>query len=124
MRSLLLAALLTTAACGSPKTDQSTSEQPTPIAFDGALTTNEAARIAHGERLTWVLGCRGCHGKDLTGRNFTEDDPQYGPVYASNLTLALPHYSDAAFERLLRTGKHPDRKDLWIMRHGETRITL
>ena len=115
MRCLLFAALLATAACDSPKSDQSKPDEPTPIAFDGASATDKAARIAHGERLTWVLGCRGCHGKDLTGRNFTEDDPQYGPVYASNLTLVLPHYSDAAIERLLRTGEHPDRKALWIM---------
>lgn len=104
---LVLTAL---AGCGSTK-----KAEPTPIAFDGASATDKAARIAHGERLTWVLGCRGCHAKDLAGRNFTEDDPQYGPVYASNLTLVLPHYSDAAIERLLRTGEHPDRKALWIM---------
>ncbi|MEO8175593.1 MAG: hypothetical protein ABI626_02925 [Sphingomicrobium sp.] len=77
--------------------------------------TEAAARVAHGQRLTWVLGCRGCHGKDLAGRNFTQDEPQYGPVYASNLTLVVPHTSDAALERLLRTGEHPDRDNLWIM---------
>lgn len=115
MRFLLFAAALATAACGSPKSDQSAPEEPAPIAFDGALTTATTARAEHGQRLTWVLGCRGCHGKDLAGRNFTEDDPQYGPVYASNLTLVLPHYSDAAFEQLLRTGEHPDRKALWLM---------
>ena len=111
MRGWAAALVLTAlAGCGPAK-----KAEPTPIAFDGASASDKAAQIAHGERLTWVLGCRGCHGKDLAGRNFTEDDPQYGPVYASNLTLVLPHYSDAAFERLLRTGEHPDRKALWIM---------
>ena len=112
MRFWWVASLITAAACQQQPKQPA---KPPPIAFDGAGSTDQAARIAHGERLTWVLGCRGCHGKDLAGRNFTEDDPQYGPVYASNLTLVLPHASDAAFEHLLRTGEHPDRKDLWIM---------
>jgi cytochrome c553 len=112
MRFWWVVALVTVAAC------QQLPEQPAkprPLSFDGASATDSAARIAHGERLTWVLGCRGCHGKDLAGRNFTEDEPQYGPVYASNLTLVLTHYSDAVFERLLRTGEHPERKNLWMM---------
>ncbi|WP_309661201.1 c-type cytochrome [Sphingomonas sp.] len=115
MRCWLFGVLLAMTACGSPKTDQPAGEEPTPIAFDGTDGTDAAARITHGERLTRVLGCSGCHGKDLTGRNFTEDDPQYGPVYASNLTLVVPHYSDAALEKLLRAGEHPDRHSLWIM---------
>ena len=111
MRGCLAALVLTAVAGCSPGKQPQLSQ----IAFDGAGATDKAARNAHGERLTWVLGCRGCHGKDLAGRNFTEDDPQYGPVYASNLTLVLPRYSDAAFERLMHTGEHPERKNLWIM---------
>jgi cytochrome c553 len=111
MRYWAIAALLLAACQQQPKP----LAKPAEISFDGAEVTDAAAKIAHGERLTHVLGCRGCHKADLTGSNFTADEPQYGPVYASNLTLVLPNYSDAQLERLLRTGVHPTRGNLWIM---------
>lgn len=113
MRAIVgLAMLAAVTAC---KGSNRAPDAVAPITFDGAGVTDTAARVAHGERLTRVLGCNGCHGEQMTGRNFTADHPEYGPVYASNLTVVLPHYSDAAIERLLRTGEHPARKDLWIM---------
>ena len=51
-----------------------------PTSFDGALTNDKAALIRHGDRLADVLGCRGCHGKNLQGTFFTKDEPQYGPL--------------------------------------------
>lgn len=89
--------------------------QPAQIAFDGAVVSSAAARVAHGQRLTYVLGCRGCHGDDLAGRNFTAGEPQYGPLYASNLTRVVPGDSDAQVEAILRTGVHPQRKTVWAM---------
>lgn len=88
---------------------------PQPVTFDGALTTDKAAILRHGERLTWVLGCRGCHGKDLQGTFFTKDEPQYGPLYASNLTVEIPEYSDAQLDGIIRHGVHPERKTVWGM---------
>ena len=75
--------------------------------FDGGLATDPAARIAHGERLSWTLGCRGCHGEKLQGRRFYE-------AYAANLTRKMPTLSDAQFERILRHGT-PGGKELWGM---------
>ena len=100
---------LAVSGCGSGV--QSNSEepaQPPPIAFDGALVHDAAARRAHGERLTWVLGCRGCHGNDLQGKRFYE-------LYASNLTRDVPKYTDAQLTRLMREGVHPSGRDLWAM---------
>jgi cytochrome c553 len=82
--------------------------KPAEIAFDGSQVTNASAKLAHGERLSWVLGCRGCHGKDLQGHRFYER-------YASNLTRELPKYSDAAIERVLRTGVPHDNREPWGM---------
>ena len=81
--------------------------QAPPLAFDGAAATDEAGRRKHGERLTWVLGCRGCHGDGLEGHPFYE-------VYASNLTRDIHRYDRAEFERVLREGirKSPT---LWAM---------
>lgn len=78
------------------------------IAFDGAQVSNAAAERAHGERLSWTLGCRGCHRENLQGGRFYER-------YASNLTRELPKYSDADIERLLRTGVPRDGRELWGM---------
>jgi mono/diheme cytochrome c family protein len=62
-----------------------------------------------------VLGCTGCHGKDLAGKNFLEDEPEMGTLYASNLTQVAPHYTDAQLDENVRRGIHPTRKDLWAM---------
>jgi cytochrome c553 len=102
---LLLAAALV--ACG-PAPEAAAPDQPAPIAFDGSLVTNASAKVAQGERLTWVLGCRGCHGKQLQGKDF------YG-VPASNLTRDIHKYSDMQFARLLRDGQRLDNRDLWAM---------
>lgn len=81
---------------------------PAPITFDGALATDKAALIRHGERLTWVLGCTGCHRKNLQGGRFFE-------LYASNLTRELPKYSDLQFDDLLRRAQRPNGKVVWGM---------
>jgi cytochrome c553 len=89
--------------------------KPAEVTFDGALAPNRTASLAHGERLTYVLGCRGCHGKDLQGTFFTKDEPQYGPLYASNLTVEVPEYTDAQLEGIVRRGVHPERRTVWGM---------
>jgi len=81
---------------------------PAPITFDGAGAAAIPAKVAHGERISWTLGCRGCHGPELHGHRFYER-------YASNLSRDLPMYSDADIERLLRTGVPRDGRDLWGM---------
>src|SRR5438477_852771 len=73
-------------------------QKPREITFDGAAGSETAGMLRHGERLTYVLGCRGCHGKNLQGTFFTKDEPQYGPFYASNLTVEVPEYSDAQLD--------------------------
>lgn len=107
MRGLFLVAVLSVAGCGSPAAEQ-TEPEPPPIAFAGALVSDQSARIAHGSRLADVLGCRGCHGKELQGRRFYE-------LYASNLTRDLAGYTDEQLERLLRDGVHPTGRDVWGM---------
>lgn len=104
MRYWAIAALLLAACQQQPKAPA----KPAEITFDGAQVTDAAARIAHGERLTHVLGCTGCHNKGLVGDRFYE-------LYASNLTREIPKYSDAQFDRLLRHGERPNGKDLDAM---------
>jgi len=108
-KRLLAAALLCIglAACG-PK-------RPPEIAFDGAQAQDPSAIRVHGERLTHVLGCTSCHGVRLEGAQFEPEMKQYGPLYASNLSLLVPHYSDADLDAIVRRGTHPSRKTVWVM---------
>lgn len=84
------------------------------ITYDGAFATDREALLKHGERLTKVLGCRGCHGKDMQGKP-SNDDPAFGTLHPSNLTLAMARYNDAQFERVLRAGYRHDGTALWGM---------
>jgi cytochrome c553 len=103
---MLLLLVLATAACDGQRTEQA--QAIAASSFDGALATEAAARVAHGERLTWVLGCRGCHGPDLQGEWFYE-------LQAANLTRDAAHYDDAALERVIREGRRPGGRELWAM---------
>jgi mono/diheme cytochrome c family protein len=114
MRVVLITLLAATAAC-SKANHEADAAKPVQIAFDGAAATDSAAKLRHGERLTHVLGCTGCHAAQLTGKNMLEDDPQMGTLYASNLTQVIPRYTDAQVDQILRHGVHPTRKDLWGM---------
>jgi cytochrome c553 len=112
MRVFTLFAVAALAACSkAPQRASATVE----TAFDGAAVAETAARIAHGQRISYVLGCRGCHTDTLTGQNIFDDAPQFGVMYAPNLTQFVPRHSDAQIEAILRTGVEPARKDLWGM---------
>ncbi|MEO6581288.1 MAG: cytochrome c [Sphingomicrobium sp.] len=116
MRAMAVLALLLAAGCegaDSSKTSSATPEPP--VTFDGAMVTEAAARLAHGERLTRVLGCRGCHGKALQGELWDDEPKGYGVTWASNLTTAIPAMTEAELRALLTKGVHPRRRDLWVM---------
>lgn len=105
---LLVGFLCATAAYGSSKNTQDARAAEPVAALDGALAESAKAQIAHGDRLTQVLGCTGCHDKDLQGKRFYE-------LYASNLTREVPRYSDEQLKRLLREGVRPTGRDVWAM---------
>jgi mono/diheme cytochrome c family protein len=98
MRVCGVALLLFAAAC------QQNSAQ---VAFDGAEATEAAGQVAHGERLTHVLGCRGCHGSQLQGHRFYER-------WARNLTQYVPKHDDTELIEVLRVGGEPG-EELWGM---------
>src|SRR3954451_23048972 len=97
--------LLLASACGQQSAPPQKADETT---YEGAKASNAAALVAHGERVSWTLGCRGCHDENLQGGTFYER-------YASNLTRDLRKYSDAEIERVLRTGVPPDGRELWGM---------
>lgn len=56
-----------------------------------ALASSEP--VKHGERINKVLGCTGCHGDDLAGKDWSE--PGYGTLWTANLTRSGERWSDA-----------------------------
>jgi mono/diheme cytochrome c family protein len=60
-----------------------------------------------------VLGCNGCHGDDLTGRDWSE--PGFGQLWTANLAHAVPGYSDQQLTEVIQTGVRPDGRELWGM---------
>jgi cytochrome c553 len=112
MRTRAIPFLLVATAC-----QQQTKPSPKPveITFDGAQATDAAAVRAHGERLTHVVGCTSCHGPHLEGEQFEPEMTQYGPIYASNLTVEVPEYTDVQLDGIIRHGMHPERQTVWVM---------
>lgn len=89
--------------------------KPAQLSFDGAGYKDDISKVIHGERLSWVLGCKGCHGANLQGGNVTKDDPNFGDMNAPNLTLLMATYSDAELEKVIRHGRPKDGREFWFM---------
>jgi mono/diheme cytochrome c family protein len=115
MRALVSGIALIVAAC-QQNARQEAKPSPTPADFtyEGADHSSEADKVAHGERLSHVLACVGCHGSDLRGKNMA-DKPEDGAMFSPNLTLLVARYSDADFDRLFREGVPKDGREFWFM---------
>lgn len=115
MRVVIVAlAVLGLMACDRRPDKPAIEAKPVVLTYDGAMALEPAALVKHGERLSKVLGCRGCHGDTLQGEKFA-DEPGFGAIHASNLTLALHSYDAAGVERALRQGRRPNGSELWAM---------
>ena len=69
---------------------------------------------SRGAGIARALGCTDCHGRKLDGKAVL-DDPTIATLFSSNLSRALPRYTDAQIARTLRTGIRPDGSKLWYM---------
>ncbi|WP_265563708.1 c-type cytochrome [Sphingomicrobium arenosum] len=87
-----------------------------PAGFVGADYKTESARLAHGKRVSDLMGCTGCHGDALQGNDFGAMIPLLEGLWATNISRTLPDMSDAELERLLREGVHPDPgREIYLM---------
>src|SRR4026207_1501740 len=117
---LMLAAAGCTTRDGEPRKAEPT-VVPTAVAFDGADYENQAAKPAHGKRIAPLFAGAACHGADYSGNDFGAAIPIVKGLWASNISLAIPAMSDAALERLLREGVHPDR-EIYLMPSKQTQF--
>lgn len=95
-------------SCGQSSSNQSANFPPE-TTFDGANATSEMERMAHGKRLSDLLGCAGCHQADFTGGAFNQ-----GRV-APNLTLLISKYDSVSLDRAIRSGVALDGRKLRLM---------
>lgn len=109
MRGLVIGLALLLSACGRAPPPSEPVRMPPRFAQVPGET-----QLQHGERLASVLGCKGCHGRDLQGQSW-EEDTDLAISYSSNLTRALPAYSDALLIRAIRAGVRRDGTALWGM---------
>lgn len=63
--------------------------------------------IEHGERLSAVLGCIGCHKLDLLGEDWS--DPDLGILWTANLTQSASAFSESELTAMIAEGRRPDR---------------
>ena len=120
----LIAGMMILAAAGCTAADEGTRKAEATVvaaAFDGADYENQAAKTAHGKRLATLFACPACHGADYSGNDFGAAIPIVKGLWASNISLAIPAMSDAALERLLREGVHPDR-EIYLMPSKQTQF--
>jgi mono/diheme cytochrome c family protein len=115
MRVTALLLLLVCAGCSDEGAEQQAHALRQAVAFQGAVRPGASARVTHGQRISRVLGCQGCHGEQLDGQLWDNDPIGYGVMWASNLTRSIPTMTDAQLRSLLTTGVHPRRRDLWVM---------
>lgn len=107
MRALagLMTAFLGLAACSE------TAAPPTAVSPQFERVSADV--VEHGRRVSAVLGCTGCHGADLLGEDW--GDPAFGVLWTSNLTRAVPGYTDGQLEAAISGGVRPDGSALWGM---------
>ena len=97
------------AACG----DEVPNSQTAPVAEQLiAITPHRFEMVStdpngHGERLSAVLGCIGCHTLDLTGEDWS--DPDWGVLWTANLTQSAVSFSEDELTVMIADGKRPDR---------------
>lgn len=85
---------------------------PTPL--PQVRATTDPGAIPRGAHLAQLYGCNGCHEPNLQGELFY-DAPMVATVWTSNLTRAMPHYTDAELARAIRGGVRPDGSSLMGM---------
>jgi cytochrome c553 len=69
--------------------------------------------IEHGKRVAVVLGCTGCHGKELTGNDWSEAG--FIIQHTANLTVTAAQTSPAQMKEMIVSGRGTGGRELWGM---------
>lgn len=87
---------------------------PAPVAVPAA----DSSVLAHGEHIALIRGCKDCHGDNLAGKIFFDDDA-LARLYSANLTSGEGgiggSYTDVDWVRSIRHGINPAGRPLLFM---------
>lgn len=111
---LSLAGLLVVAVAGAWIASEVILRRKVEVPLPVIRASTDPAAVARGEHLAVIYGCSGCHEKGLTGSKW-QDDFWSGRLYTSNLTRAMPRYTDAQLARAIKGGVKADGSPLWGM---------
>lgn len=75
---------------------------------------SDSVSVARGGHLVGILGCRGCHGKQMEGKIFI-DEPNVARLIAPNLTKAIRRYSDDSLALVIRDGVNAEGRGVLVM---------
>jgi cytochrome c553 len=100
MRHLVLTLILVLMGCGSAA--------PTP-----AFTQVSGDPVQHGKRVAIVLGCTGCHGREMTGKDWTEEG--FIIQHSANLSVTAARTSKAELKAMIVGGRGTGGRELWGM---------
>ncbi len=77
----------------------------------------DSASIHEGARLTRVHLCESCHGENFRGKEFI-NEPLLANIYAPNVIAALPQYTNAELDRMVRQGVQRDGRGSFMVASG------
>ena len=123
--TVILLAVASLSACDRSSSDSNHPTAPVvsaQLGFDGGDYSTAAAKVAHGERLSQIFTCSGCHGADYSGVNFGAMLPIVEGLWAPNISLSMKAMSDAELERVLRKGVTPSRDEIYVMPSKQTQF--
>ena len=98
---MLALLVLASAACS-----QAEQEVEPPPPEDLRFVQLSANQVEHGERIANVLGCTGCHDKNLQGHDWSDE---LGVLWTGNLTRSAEKHSDAELVTMITKGRRPGR---------------
>ena len=99
MRAPLLLLALLAAGCDGPGVVKR-AEEP-------HFQRLSADTVEHGQRVADIVGCTGCHDRNLQGRDWSDE---FGTLWTANLTRSVEKHSDEELLAMVLTGQRADRE--------------
>lgn len=84
------------------------------VAVEPITVPSDSAALARGRHMISILGCSGCHGKNLEGQVFF-DEPNVARLVAPSLSEAAKRYSADSLALVIRDGVNSEGRGVLAM---------
>ena len=106
-RAVVLCLILSLLACDGPKLISTKTTDEDVLVESPRFERVSIDPVEHGQRLSAVLGCLGCHTPDYTGEDWS--DPELGVLWTANLTHSAAEFTHHELAVMITEGRRPDR---------------